>query len=133
MHGGGRGCEECIRRNHHLSILDGKDPENDLEGTRSAAHRYGVGHVVAKGKCLLEFACVRSESEGAALQRLVDHAQDLQAILRRERDPSSRYTRSGHVVGAALAGPACPGSTGATHLTARRPAPLDAPGSEREI
>ncbi|HXN60616.1 MAG TPA: hypothetical protein VN886_09195 [Acidimicrobiales bacterium] len=35
------------------------------------------------------------------------------------------------MVGAALAGPACPGSTGATHLTARRPAPLDAPGSER--
>jgi ATPase subunit of ABC transporter with duplicated ATPase domains len=35
------------------------------------------------------------------------------------------------VVGAVLAGPACPGSIRATHLRARRPAALDAPGSER--
>ena len=98
MHGGGRGGEEGIRRNDHFPVLDLQDPENDLEGTGPAAHCYGVGSIVATGERLLEIAGARSESEGAALERLIDHPQDLLAILRRKHDPSSRYTRSGHAV-----------------------------------
>ena len=63
----------------------------------------GVRHIVAEGERLLELAGARAEGERAVLQRLIDHAQDRLAILRREDDASSRYTRTCHAVSAFLA------------------------------
>ena len=55
------------------------------------AHRDGVLHLVAGGELVFEVCPDRTEGEAAALERLVDHPQDLGPVVVREPDRRGWY------------------------------------------
>ena len=90
MTAGSRG-EERVRGDQHLAAVDrtaerSHGPERDLDGARAGVDGDRVLRAVVRGEPFLELPADRPEGELPGGQRLVDAAQDLGAVLRREVD-----------------------------------------------
>ncbi len=82
----GRGGVEGVGRDDHLATVDPDRSQDDLEGARAGGDGDRVGRAVAGGELLLEAFADGAEGETTGAQGLVDHAEDLGAILVREPD-----------------------------------------------
>ncbi len=89
------GREEGVRRDDDLAALDVERAQDDLERTRTRAHRDRVVGRMTLGERGLELAADRPERQLAARERLIDPGQDLGAVFGWERNPRRGHAHRG--------------------------------------
>ena len=82
----GRGGVERVGGDDDLATLHPDGAQDDLEGARARGDGDRVSCAMADGELLLEAFADGAEGETTGAQGLVDHAEDLGAILVREPD-----------------------------------------------